>query len=112
MVSLVSIYFLIWALSIQKVAPFVYIRNLVIVLYFPIWSIRKISLILMLQVCIKSFCVMNSKDVANKPEKTNKTDQFPAQVAGPGSSGGKRVKTILPHLMLQVMSDLVLSIYN
>ena len=34
MVSLVSIYFLIWALSIQKVAPFVYIRNLVIVLYF------------------------------------------------------------------------------
>ena len=38
-------------------------------------------------------CDENSKDVANKPEKTNKTDQFPAQVAGPGSSGGKRVKT-------------------
>ena len=57
-------------------------------------------------------CDENSKDVANKPEKTNKTDQFPAQVAGPGSLGGKRVKTILPHLMLQVMSDLVLTIYN
>ena len=35
----------------------------------------------------------NSKDLANKPEKQRKLTNSPPQVAGPGSSGEKRLKT-------------------
>ena len=36
----------------------------------------------------------NSKDLANKSEKQRKLTNSPPQVAGPGSSGEKRVKTM------------------
>ena len=80
MVSLVSIYFLIWALSIQKVAPFVYIRNLVIVLYFFHMEHKENKSDSNMDVtCVYKIllCDENSKDLANKPENQIKLTNSP-----------------------------------